>query len=108
MVRRSNVVPPLPTDHNADTVAALAAEGLPADTPLGITSQGRVRHIIMWERPGVDSTKNTLCALFRPGVSFLRVATQADEDPICGACLRTLEAEVMRAKEAMRGEVDET
>jgi hypothetical protein len=106
VVRRANVVPPLPSNHSPATIELLASEGLPADTPLGITSQGRVRHIIMWERPGVDSTKNTLCCLFRPGVSFLRVAGVADEEPICGACLRTLEAEVMRAKEAMRGEVD--
>lgn len=106
MVRRANAVPPLSSHHNDATVRLLNAQGLPADTPLGITSSGRVRHIVMWERPAVAGTKDTLCSLFRPGTSFLRDAQDYDNQPLCGACLKTLEADVLRAKEAMRGEVD--
>lgn len=114
MARRQAVVPPLVSEHNTLTQRLLRAEGLPINAPLAITTGGRVRHVIMWARTANESAngiaehdKDTLCNLFRPGTSLLRDATVEDNQSLCGACLKTLEADVMRAKEAMRGEPDE-
>lgn len=109
MARRKVVVPPLESDHTPATQRLLKGEGLPINAALAITTGGRVRHVLMWARTANESangvlSKDTLCNLFRPGTSLLRDATVEDNQPLCGACLKTLEAEVLRAKEAMRGE----
>lgn len=113
MVRRAVAPPKLVSSHTDTTQRQLTREGLPINTPLGITTGGRVRHIIMWAHAGkntptsITTQKDTLCSLFRPGTSLLREAGVGDTQSLCIACLKTLEAEVMRAKEAMRGEPTE-
>lgn len=87
--------------HTSATQRQLKDEGLPSDQPLWVTSSGRVRHLTMNDRGIVNKT---LCNLFRRGSSVMRPADRSGDEALdlCGACLRTLEAEVFRAKEAMK------
>jgi hypothetical protein len=93
--------PPANTTNSLATQTVLKRDGLPVDTLLGITSGGNVRHIAHTTGTVVDGA---LCNLFRPGTSLMRLALEDDEQKLCNSCLKTLEAEVMRAKEAMKGE----
>jgi hypothetical protein len=94
-------VPLPPGVHDEATKKALRENGLPEDTTLGVTSGGRTRHLV-FATPGENP--DTLCKLFRPGTSMLRFAKIEDTEPLCQQCLKTLGAEVMRAKHAMRNQ----
>ena len=90
--------------HTPDTQKILKKNGLPQDVLLGVTTGGRVRHIAV---PHGTRLVDSLCRLFRRGTSIMRPATTDDKQPLCRMCLRTLDAEVLRAKEALKNEPKE-
>lgn len=93
-----------PGAHTKATQALLRANGLPGDVTLGLTSGGRTRHLVV---ALAGQKPNTLCKLFRPGTSLLRLSKVEDVEPLCQQCLRTLGAEVMRAKFAMKDQKED-
>jgi hypothetical protein len=91
-------------NNDETTQRQLLSEGLPLNAVLGITTGGTVRHLVHAQGSTITSS---LCNLFRPGSSLITKTTRENHEPLCRACLRTLEAEVMRAKEAMKHQKDE-